>query len=128
MNFLSYNRMLVFKNDGHISLVLKMSLPTLTKDNENFFAFSEFYSRLADGVIMAAKSASRNIQKGTRPVTVTLSFDEDSHLSCVTKRLLKKRGGRLTVIKRRVSVSADTGVFRKEFFDVFDAKEKRFLR
>ena len=128
MNFLSYNRMLVFKNDGRIALVLKISLPTLGEDNEAGSAFSEFYSRLAEGMISVAKDASGNIQNGARPVTVTISFDEDSERSCVPKRLLKKRGEALTFIKRRVSVSSDTGIFEKEFFDIYDAQEKRFLR
>ena len=127
MNFLSYNRMLVFKNDGRIFLILKISLPRLAEDDECFFAFSEFYSRFADGVISAAESASRNILRDARPVTVTLSFEE-GELACVPKRLLKKRRDALNVIKRRVSVSTDAGISKEEFFDIFDAREKRFLR
>ena len=65
--------------------------------------------------------------RDARPVTVTLSFEE-GELACVPKRLLKKRRDALNVIKRRVSVSTDAGISKEEFFDIFDAREKRFLR
>ena len=128
VNFLSYNRMLVYKNNERVALILKISLPQLSDDEEFFVAFSEFYSRLADGVIMSAEKISKRVPAASRPISISLSFEEQKDCPPKLRRFFKKSRGKVIVIKRRLSVVSDGGAFRKEFYDVFDTNEKRFLR
>jgi len=127
VNFLSFNRMNVYRRNGRIALVLKISLPQIPGDDATSSSFNKFYQELADSLFLWCKSFRLPINFSS-PIRITVSFCEpsDDDMRRVKKRM--REGQCFVFVLRETVINFDGAIQKERSLDVYDTEHDIFVK
>ena len=125
MDIKYFEKIRLYRKNGHPALVLKLVLPKIYEEETSSFGelFNKFYTEIISSYEKAAAHWTKKKESvdGERPTLSRLEvFCADVTEAYKGKYSKRKEKGELLVIERRLSLSARGDKLEKKTIDIFD--------
>ena len=131
MKITNFSRMKAYRNDGRLSVILKLSLPILKQENEaeeaKVSAFNSFYLALAERYLSLVSASTLGDREMGSVASVTVGYDIDAaDLGRYKKAIQKCRDP--IVIRRYVRINSSSTIKQSACIDIYDASLGVFVK